>query len=118
MGMTSHTGEGTALTGTQVVYRGLNLRPWAPTFMVYGFAPQSLSLTLMGAPGCWGDLVPVATELRFANGSGIATDTLNIPANPSLAGLPLLTQILASDPGNNPLGMQTSRRLQTLIRHW
>lgn len=118
MGMTSHTGEGTALTGTQVVYRGLNLRPWAPTFMVYGFAPQSLSLTLMGAPGCWGYLVPVATELRFANGSGIATDTLNIPANPSLAGLPLLTQILASDPGNNPLGMQTSRRLQTLIRHW
>lgn len=118
MGMTLHTGEGTAITGTQVVYRGQNLRPWAPAFIAYGFAPQSLSLTPMGAPGCWGYLVPVATELRFANGSGIATDTLNIPTNASLAGLPLLTQFLASDPGNNALGMQTSRRLQTLIRHW
>ncbi len=117
-GTTIHSGEGTAMTGTQVTYRTQNLRPWAPVWMNYGFTSQSLSLAPMGAPGCWGYLVPVATELRFANGSGVAADTLTIPNNPSFAGLPILTQMIAMDPGVNALGIASSNRLRTLVRHW
>jgi hypothetical protein len=117
-GLTLHSASGNAFTGTPVVYRVEHLRPWAPAFIAYGFTSQSLSLAGLGAPGCWAYLAPVATELRFANGSGVATDTLNLPLDPSLAGLPLLTQMLASDPGINPMGLQTSNRLQTVVRHW
>lgn len=117
-GLTVHTATGNGFTGTPVVYRVEHLRPWAPAFIAYGFTPQSLSLAGLGAPGCWAYLAPVATELRFANGSGIATDTLQLPLDPSLAGLPLLTQMIASDPGANALGLQTSNRLLTTVRHW
>jgi hypothetical protein len=118
LGAPQQSGLGGAFTGSQVGIRCSSLRPWAPTFLVYGLAPQSLSLTPMGAPGCWGYVVPIATELRFANGSGVAADTLNVPADPSYAGLPLLTQFLALDPGHNALGIVSSKRMRTSVRHW
>lgn len=117
-GLTIHRGEGDAFTGTSVTYRTLNLRPWAPTFAVYGTNAMALPLAGMGAPGCTGYLSPIATELRFSNGSGIASDTIALPANPAFAGLELLSQMLALDPGANALGLTASNRLRTHIRHW
>jgi len=117
-GPTLQSASGNALTGTAVTFRCENLRPWAPTFLVYGLQSQTLSLANFGAPFCYGLVVPMATETRFANGSGVASDTLTIPNSASFAGLPLTTQFLALDPGNNALGLQASRRLRTRIRHW
>lgn len=117
-GATVQSALGNAFTGTSVTFRCEGLRAWAPAFIAYGLQPQTLPLAGMGAPFCYGLVVPTAVELRFANASGLATDTLAIPHDPSFVGLPLITQFLASDPGNNALGLQASRRLQTRIRHW
>jgi hypothetical protein len=117
-GPTLHNALGSAFTGGQVTYRVSNLRPWAPAFICYGLTSQTMSLAPLGAPGCWGYVNPIATELRFANGNGVAADTLALPPNPGLAGLPLLTQMLALDPGINSLGVVASNRLRTMVRHW
>ncbi len=117
-GVSSHTATGNALTGTQITYRANHLWPWTIAVLLYGNTPINLPLWSIGAPGCNGYLLPFTNTTHYANGSGIATANLNVPVNPALQGVELLTQFAALDPPLNDLGMQFSNGLRTTIRHW
>lgn len=117
-GVSSHTASGNAMTGTQITYRTNNLWPWTIAVLCYGDSLVNGPLAAIGAPGCTAYTLPFATTTHFANGSGVATGTLNVPQNPSLQGASLKTQFAAFDPPLNDLGMQFSNALVTSIRHW
>lgn len=117
-GLTVHDGQGDAFVGTQVTYTAQNLRPWAPSAIHYGLLPMSLSLAPWGAPNCTLRVDPIASTFLWSGANGVATDYLSIPNDSALNGLKLQTQMMASDPGANALGLQTSNLLTTTIRHW
>ncbi len=113
-----HGGEGAAFTGASVTYRAENLRPWAPTAINFGITPTSFDLEVLGAPGCLLLVHPLISLSTSAGPNGTATVPVPIPSDPSLAGLQLLTQMLALDPGANALSATTSNRLRTTLRSW
>lgn len=117
-GQSVQRGEGNAMTGTQVQYTADHLWPWTIAIWCYSDSTTWFPLAPLGAPGCSGYMLPFATTNHFANASGIATATLQLPANPALQGAQLVTQVAALDPPLNDLGLQVSNALVTTMRHW
>ena len=78
------------------------------------FGPLPLDLTLFGAPGCFGNVSPDATNLIVGLG-GRANWTLTIPASASLLCTQFYSQAFVADPVANLLGFVTSDAAAAII---
>ncbi|MCA8954179.1 MAG: lamin tail domain-containing protein [Planctomycetes bacterium] len=82
--------------------------------------PGAVSMAPFGAPGCTLYADPfaalVVTAFVPTNGLGEAQWLLPIPNTPSVTGLQLYSQWLASDPGLNPAGFTTTSAIRIEIQ--
>lgn len=83
-----------------------------------GFAPTSVDLTPLGAPGCRLYTDPRATFLLPTGRAGEASIPWLVPDVPAAVGLVLFTQGAALAPAVNALGAITSHRLDVTLGGW
>lgn len=78
------------------------------------FGPLPFDMTAIGAPGCFGRVSLDAQLFSFGAGNTAAV-SINVPANPNLAGLQAFTQPLVLDTGFNTLGVSMGDAWALLI---
>ncbi|MEZ5966103.1 MAG: hypothetical protein R3F56_19865 [Planctomycetota bacterium] len=91
--------RGPPQTGATLEFTLTNANANAPAFPMLGFAQQSLSLGLFGAPQCTVLVAPTITMTTISDGSGSASIGLPIPNDPGLDGTRLYAQWGVLDPG-------------------
>lgn len=85
---------------------------------VLGVQQQALSLTPLGAPGCWLYTNPVVSLVAVTNAAGAASMAWDVPAVPAAIGMTLTSQGAVLDPAANVLGVRTTRGVNILLGGW
>jgi hypothetical protein len=92
-----------------------NIDPVSPISVTFfGNAPASISLAMLGAPGCIGYIDTLAASVSATNNAGTSIATVNLPANGTLQGLSLTAQS-ACLTLQNPFNILSSNGLRTTL---
>ncbi|MEZ5967029.1 MAG: serine hydrolase [Planctomycetota bacterium] len=124
-GIPAHSGRGTPEVDQTFTLEVGGAPASTPIVWMLGFSrtswngvPLPLSLGPWGAPGCSLWAAPNLTVGDASGRTGAGSVSLRLPANPSLIGGHLYTQVSCVDPRANSLGLAYSNGLDVRIGGW
>lgn len=109
---------GTPEVGASMMFHVTSAPPNRVAITALGLQQTALSLTPLGAPGCWLYTSPISTLLAVTNAAGGAAMPWSVPPVPAAIGLAVTAQGILLDPAANALGLRTTRGLTVQLGGW
>lgn len=113
-----HVASGGSMIGGRTGFDLTGAAPGVAAVLALGFARTQFDLGALGAPGCSVFVTPAATNFVPTGRTGTASWLLQLPLDPTLVGLHLMSQWVIFDPRANALGVHTSNGLDVRVGGW
>lgn len=110
--------SGSADIGDTASFHLAQAIPGTLALTIVGFAPASIDLGFLGAPGCVLHTTTDIIELGFVGTTGGADFSIAVPLAPALVGARLWVQDAFHDPAANPFGVVTTNAIAMMIGGW